>query len=203
MNTNEITLKNILKVTDEEQLQIKFHKMNSEDVVNKIKEKDLVKFKWIKWPKLYNEILKKIAEVLDLKIVKIIVDAWIKCDLLSKYKQVEEAKPGETTLIPIAEHSIDSQHHPHLEILMNDTIITEIEFEIKLTLHLKAIILKFQDKKLLEIHTGECSLSGNISCEKINVMDIESRKIELPGIIVVKNYQSKVKSLEEDELLIH
>lgn len=185
MSQDQITLKDIIGIKNDEQLNSKFTRMENLEILNKIKDKTVAKINLIQWPKLYNEILKKFAEALEIEIIDIIAGAWIKSNIFQKYKQVEDAQPDETVLIPVAEHSVNSKHSPYLEILLNEKSMAKINFEINLSIKLKGIILKIRNKKLKEIHTGECAVKVELNCENIKILDVESKSIKLLEIIPV------------------
>lgn len=190
MSTSQIALKHIFHIKDNKQLRSKFSEVERSKVITGLKENELIKVAGFHWHLLYTEILMKLNELLNIKVLDVFIDAWIKNDILKKHTQIKEASPDETILIPLAEHSIKSQHHPYLEILLNENVVAKVNFEIIVSFNVKGIILKIQNKKLIEISTGECMVEGDLICENIKIFEIELRKIELPGVIKLENGKS-------------
>ena len=187
MSPSQIALKHIFHIEDNKQLRSKFSEVERSKVITGLKENELIKVGGIHWHLLYTEILVKLNELLNIKVLDVFIDAWIKNDIFQKYTQIKEASPDETILIPLAEHSIKSQHHPYLEILLNENVVAKVNFEIIVSFYVKGIILKIQNEKLIEISTGECTVKGDLICENIKIFEIELRKIDLPGVIKLEN----------------
>jgi hypothetical protein len=119
------------------------------------------------WPSVFKEVEKKCPELLDIKLKDILVEAW------KKYNQVEQClKQGvenqdETFLVPLIQHSIISEHHPKIEIKVDEINLGTIDFEIKLELELEGIILKIKGSKITGVNKGSCKCKALLACEGI------------------------------------
>ena len=105
--------------------------------------------------------------------------------MLLKYTDKGKYSPNDIFLVPLAEHTIKSEHKPYLEILINDKSVGRIDFSINVALTLKGFILKIQDAKIKEIQTGTCKGRGTIQCEDIVIMEKETGSFPLPGSITL------------------
>ena len=74
------------------------------------------------------QIFEKLKDLLAIGIPDILVAAWNKYRILLKYLDREKYPPNESFLVPLAEHSITSEHHPYVEILVNDQPVGKICF---------------------------------------------------------------------------
>jgi hypothetical protein len=111
------------------------------------------------------------------------VKAWNKYRELLKYTDKEKYPPDVSVLVPLAEHTIKSEHKPYIEILINDKSVGKIDFNINISLTLKGIILKIRDGKIKEIQTGSCKGKGTIKCEDLVILEKETESFSLPGSI--------------------
>jgi hypothetical protein len=182
MPNDQATLNNFF-VYEEGLTKDQLSRMESAECVSLIKEKISEVAKEIKWDVAMREIVIKIVDLLDIPIPDILTKAWRKYVSLQEYLDKSEFSPDETFLIPLAEHMIESKHHPYIEILTNDVPIGKIEFEIDVSLKLKGIILKVKNRKIKEIQTGECEGRGSVKCENHIILEKKLGEISLPGSI--------------------
>jgi hypothetical protein len=157
-------------------------KIGASERLSSLKEKILEEAK-VKWPVAFGMVVEKISDLLDVKLLDIMVIAWGKYRSLQRYLDREKYPPGETFLVHLAEHTIKSEHHPSIQILVNDKLVGKIEFNIAISLMLKGIILKVQDGRIKEIITGTCKGKGTIKCEDYVILEKETESISLPGSI--------------------
>jgi len=138
----------------------------------------------LKWPPIVDQVADKIADLLNnITIKDIMVGAWSKYHYLDKYLDKSKYALDETILVPLAEHTIKSKHHPSIEILVNDHIVDEIKLDIAVVFKLKGIMLTIKDGKIRQIQTGTCKISGTVKCEQMILAKKELSTISLPGKI--------------------
>lgn len=137
----------------------------------------------VKWPAALGKIAEKVPDILDIGVPDILVSAWSKSRLLAKYRDREKYPPQETFLVPLAEHTINSEHHPFLEILVNGKSVGKIKFTITLSLKLEGIVLKIQDGRIREAATGTCQGKGALKYENHVILEKAAGSISLPGSI--------------------
>jgi len=109
--------------------------------------------------------------------------AWVKHGFLQKYVDKREYPPEETVVVYLAEHTIESKHHPYIEVLVNDKQVGKIGFEIIVALEIKGVGLSIQDGKIKEIQSGDCKGTGIIKCGNLVILKRDSVPISLPGSI--------------------
>ena len=183
MSQNLNTLNDIFKSENNKEVDTNFSKVENSEKLTKIKDDRQIFIKGIEWKILRKEILKKLVDLLDIEVVKIIVNSWIDNDFFQQINQIKDAEPNETIIIPLAQHTITSTHNPYLEIIYNGKVVHTINFEVNVDFHFKAVNLSFQDKKLKEISSGECNINGEFLCEKIKFLEAEIKKFNLPGML--------------------
>jgi hypothetical protein len=180
MDSSESTLNQFFSIQEKTLSKIKSSK--SMEALKKRVEKEVTA---IKWSAAFQEVIKQIEDLLNIRVVDIMTMAWNKYRALLKYTDKEKYSPNDTFLVPLAEHTIKSEHKPYLEILINDKSVGKIDFSINIALTLKGFILKIQDAKIKEIQTGTCKGKGTIKCEDVVIMEKETESFPLPGSIIL------------------
>jgi hypothetical protein len=150
--------------------------IESNKKVSTIKDR-IIKEAKVKWPIAFEIIIKKIAEILDIGILDIMAKAWSKYRILLKYADTEKYPSNETFLVPLVDHTVKSEHHPYIEILINGKPVGKINFTITLYLMIEGIILKVQGGRIKGIDTMTCKGKGTLQCENIPILEKTTRPI--------------------------
>jgi hypothetical protein len=160
----------------------KLSSLESKKKIASLKKRILKEVK-VKGPLILDSIIQKTIDMLDIKVLDIMIKAWNKYKILLKYRDRKKYPPNETFLVPLAEHTIQSEHRPSLDILVNDQPVGNIEFSITFSIMLEGIILKIQDGKIKGITTGTCKGKGTLACENVVILEKKTESIPLPGSI--------------------
>ena len=78
------------------------------------------------------DIATKIAELLEVPIPGIFVTSWKKSDAIRELLDESRKAPDAVMHLELAEHAINSQHKPYIEIRIKNTTVKKIEFTLKL-----------------------------------------------------------------------
>jgi hypothetical protein len=183
MNGAPLTLIQFFSLQNEALLPDRLSTLESSGQVSAVKEAAEKQAKGVGWGIIKDQIFEKLKDLLAVGIPDILVAAWNKYEILLKYLDREKYPPNESFLVPLAEHCITSEHHPYVEILVNDQPVGKIGFDIKVALTLEGIILKIQDGKIKEIFTGTCKGKGTISCDNVLILEEKTEAVPLPGSI--------------------
>jgi hypothetical protein len=139
--------------------------------------------KKIAWPVLFHEILDNLDLLLRLNYLDIIVRAWKKYGIFLRYVEPIHTSSDKIQKIFLAEHKIKSEHHPYIEIVINNKRISKIDVEISLVLMIKGIALEIQNRKLKKITAGTIRGSGTVKCENILILEKKTEELQLPGTL--------------------
>jgi hypothetical protein len=154
--------------------------------------------KTVDWPGVVEQIAEQVAVVLRLPIKKILVRAWQKEQVFEQYLDRSRYAPDETILLPLAEHTIHSEHHPRVKVLFNDRVIHTIVFDIALLLELDGFMLAIRDGKLMEVRTGKCKAEGRVNYGALTLLEKKSGEVPLPGTFNCGEEGLDLTRLEED-----
>ncbi|HXU39707.1 MAG TPA: hypothetical protein VN937_25360 [Blastocatellia bacterium] len=131
------------------------------------------------------ELAPKIGELFDIPISDVLLSSWKKATEVQALLYKSKASPDETFFAGLAEHTIDSEHHPYIEITIKGQPIRKIEFVARLFLKLNSFVLKIQQGDIKEIQTGTCEIGGTLDYEGVRIAEKKFEKISLPGTVVV------------------
>ncbi len=149
-----------------------------------IKEKMSKELKGIPIPeKFFEEIFKQLSDLLNIDIRAIILSVWSKSGEFQKYLDARNYSPDETVLVPLAEHTITSEHNPSLKSFLNKIPLGKMTFHINIELTLKGVIAKIQNGKLWGGSIGSCAGKGSITFGDKHILEKESQPILLPATI--------------------
>ena len=109
--------------------------------------------------------------------------AWRKYGALAEYTDPSRHPPEEVALVPLADHTVRSDHHPYLEVLIDDRPIGKITFDITLAVTLRGFELKLQGGKIKAIQTGSWQGKAGVALEKAVIYEKTLDEIRLPGSI--------------------
>jgi hypothetical protein len=135
------------------------------------------------WPMAIEEIYRKTADLLNISVLDLLVGGWNTYQGLKKYRDREKYAPTQSILVPLAEHTVKSEHHPHLEISINEEPAGTVDFEIRLTFIARGVILLIQDGRIKGAKTGEIKGKGSLTCEGTLLLEQDFRPIQLPGSV--------------------
>ena len=150
-----------------------------------VREKMTKHLKGIHVPeKFFEEVFKQLSEVLHIDIRALLLSVWGKSEEFGKFLNTENYPPDEIVLVPLAEHTVKSEHDPSLKSFVDQIPLGEIKFHVSVELVLKGVIIKIQDGKIMGGALGSCEGKGVITYGHDHVLiEKESEPWELPGSI--------------------
>jgi hypothetical protein len=129
------------------------------------------------------DVAAKVGELLDIPIPDIFLASWEKANVLRALLDESRKEPETAMQLELAEHTINSQHHPSIEVRIQNTPVKKIEFTVRLAFKLKGFVLKIQNGAIKEMKTGACEVKGTIEYQGLIIAEKELAPIHLPGSI--------------------
>ena len=139
----------------------------------------------VKFPAALHDLGPKICELFNVPLPDVMVTSWKKVGGLQALLEKSRNAPDEVMYLELAQHSINSEHKPHLEMRIKDLPIKKIEFLVKLVFNLKGFVLKIKAGAIQEIQTGACEVKGTISYAGNVIVEKKLTPIKLPGTVRV------------------
>ena len=129
----------------------------------------------------FEQMIKQVSELLNIDVGTILGSAWSKYEEFLEYRDQEKYPPEEIVLVPLAEHTIISEHAPCLRPQINKVSLGEIKFDISLELALKGVILKIQNGKIMEATLGSCEGKGSVKHGDFSILERQTEPFSVPG----------------------
>ncbi len=137
----------------------------------------------ISFKSVRKELDAKIGEVLNTGIDDVLIAAWKKYRGFQDYADPQKHPPEETILVPLAKHTIQSAHRPHVDLKIKDMQIGSVQLDVRLALELEGVVLKVQAGRILDVRAGSCKASGSLKCSvesKVGAKELLSLEKETP-----------------------
>ena len=125
----------------------------------------------------------KIGELFDIPIPDVLLSSWKKATEVQALLYRSKGSPDETFFAGLAEHTINSEHHPSVEIKIKEQTVKKIEFTMRLFFKLNSFVLKIQKGDIKEIQTGTCEAGGTLEYEGVRIAEKRFEPISLPGSV--------------------
>jgi hypothetical protein len=131
----------------------------------------------------YKLVIKQVSDLLRIDVRDILARGWSKYSEFLEYLNKDKYPPGEPAFVPLAKHTIVSEHSPSLKPVINKITLGEIQFTVHLEFLLKGAVLKIDDGKIMEARIGTCEGKGNVQYGGFTILEAKSQPVEFPGSI--------------------
>jgi len=133
------------------------------------------------------DVAAKIAELLEVPIPGIFVTSWKKSEAIRELLDESRKTPDAIMHLELAEHTINSQHKPYIEIRIKNTTVKKIEFTLKLLFKLQGFILRIQNGAIREMQAGTCEIKGTLEYQGLAILEKKLAPINLPATIPLES----------------
>lgn len=176
MSDQLLTLRTIFSVThDEATNQI------LEGVKGKIWE-DVSLPRWL-WKAAAGKVAGALDGILALPLGDILCAGWNTHRKYEKYTDSKRYPAGNEYEEDEGPFSIDSEHTPHVQLMVNGVEKGDVKFPITLKLDFSGARLVIGNGRFQALKPGTCTASGKLCCETAVLKELKSSPLVLPGII--------------------
>jgi len=143
--------------------------------------------KGIPWSAVKETIGEKVAELLDVSLLDVISSGWKKLAEVMEYADTAKYPPRETSLVPLVEHKVKSEHHPYIEVLVKGSPVGKVQFDIQLTLTIEGLVLRIENAMIKSIQAGTLKGKGSIALGGSTLAEKSFPPCSLPGTLHLGN----------------
>jgi len=129
------------------------------------------------WNTFVDGLRNSIASNFDMSVGGILAAAWSKGSELQKYLN----NPEDTNYLRLAEHTVNSDHKPEVEVLINEKSVAKFQFEVEFKLDIHGANLMIHNGMIKKIVAVSGKGSCTISYKGHELFNKESQNIDLPG----------------------
>lgn len=126
-----------------------------------------------------------ISEMLDIDVADIFIGAWTKLSELREYRDEARHPPDETALVPLLGHTVRSRHQPTIRIFSGQVEIAKLRFDVEVKFVVSAATLKIRKGRIMEIASGEYTMSGQVALAGKTLLEKTSRPYKIPGRVTL------------------
>ena len=140
-----------------------------------------------------NTVSDKLKDALDVSINQILLSAWSQHrDLVNDLERSRKLK-GETILVPLADHTIRSTHHPAVEVMVNDRRVAAFKFNANLMMRIQKAVLRVEGGEVIGVESGAWNGVGQLKCGPVTLVEHETKEFALPKTLDQRPEQPSVK----------
>jgi hypothetical protein len=139
----------------------------------------------VDWRELSSDIEQELEQVFDVRLIDLLASAWKDYRALGECADPIAHPANEMISLPMIDHSIETALQPCVDVIIGTRPPVRITFAITCELEFKGLVLKIQDATIRAICVGSCRAKASIKCDGITVIRRESKKLNLPGRIVL------------------
>jgi hypothetical protein len=127
------------------------------------------------------DVAEKVAELLEIPLPDIFLSSWRKAESIKALLDESKQTPETVISTELGDHTINSEHRPHIEVRIQNKTVRKIEFTLKLSFHLKGFVLNIRDGAVRGIQTGSCEAKGKLEYQGLVIAEKKLSPINLPG----------------------
>jgi len=149
-----------------------------------------------------NTVAEKLRDALEVSINQILLSAWSQHrDLAGDLERSQQLK-GESLLVPLADHTIRSTHHPAVEVMVNDRRVAAFKFNANLMMRIRRAIVRVEAGEVVGVESGAWHGVGQLKCGPVTLVEHETKEYGLPKNLSQKPARSpsKPKARAEPEV---
>ena len=182
MENSQTTLNHFFST--QEFIEKKLDDLEKSEQFNSLKENMGKALKGVTLPSgFYKLVIKQVSDLLKIDVHDILARGWRKYSEFLPYLNKDDYPPDKPAYVPLAEHTVVSEHSPSLNPVINNFSLGEIKFTINLEFLLKGAVLKIEDGKIMEAMIGTCEGKGNVQYGGFTILEMEGKEIAFPGSI--------------------
>lgn len=150
-----------------------------------IEERIGQEIKGIKWSAAMSDLVPKICDLLEIKVDGVLLTAWKKASEIKAVLEKSRQTPEETTYVELAEHTINSEHKPSIDVKLRGAKVKTIALLVQLGFKLRGFVLKIKNGGIVEMQAGQCEVKGTIKFSGLTIAEKKLAPIKLPLVIPV------------------
>ena len=132
---------------------------------------------------MFAEVVKAANEFLDGGIPSIIESAWTTAHALPGITDAAKHDPHELVVVPLVTHSINSIQQPYVDVLVANTPLGRVGFEINIALTLAGAISPCETARSSSSVSARVEAAAAVSCEGIVIAKRALSSVRLPAVM--------------------
>jgi hypothetical protein len=106
-------------------------------------------------------------EVLDIPFSDVLTAAWSRYSELMQAAELTRADHGRREDVVLAEHTVTSEHHPHVDVLVDDTLVASIHLQVELLCTVRALTVAVERAAIVEVGSGSAHVELTVGTDDV------------------------------------
>jgi hypothetical protein len=138
-------------------------------------------------------------EVLDIPYADVLTGAWSRYSELMQAAQLTRADPGRREDVVLAEHTVTSEHHPQVDVLVDDTLVASIHLQVELVCTVRALTVAVERGAIVEVGSGSAHVELSVGTDEVPLW---TREHEFDVTAVVKLREGGIPLLPHQRTIV-
>jgi hypothetical protein len=138
-------------------------------------------------------------EVLDIPLSDVLTGAWSRYTELMQAVQLTRVDPGRREDVLLAEHTITSEHHPKVDVLVDDTLVASIRLQVELVCTVRALTVAVERGAIVEVGSGNAHIELSVGTDEVALW---RREHEFDVTAVVKLREGGIPLLPHQRTIV-
>ena len=178
--TNGRNLEQLFQVS---KVSLKAH-LDNADLLQSIRDDKHEFSNWMEqthWSGLSDEMAAHLTKYLQVNLIGIFAEAWVKFAELRKRAQETNQDDTATSNVGLADHEFTYDVKPCLDIELNGKKVGEVPFRIAAHFHVSGLELGLRKGCVHHVRTGKCAFTGALSLAEKELWRSPAVTLDLPG----------------------
>lgn len=105
-------------------------------------------------------------EALDIRFSDVLTGAWSRYVELMRAAELTRADPARREDVVLAEHTITAEHRPHVDVLVDDTLVASIELQIDVIATVRAVTVAVERAAIVEVASGSAHVELTVGVDE-------------------------------------
>jgi hypothetical protein len=138
-------------------------------------------------------------EVLDIPFSDVLTGAWSRYSELMQAAQLTRADPGRREDVVLAEHTVTSEHHPHVDVLVDDTLVASVRMQVELVCTVRTLTVAVERGAIVEVGSGSAHVAVSVGTDEVPLW---TREHEFDVTAVVKLREGGIPLLPHQRAIV-
>ena len=128
---------------------------------------------------------KGLETALDVPISSMLVGAWDRArELRAAIQQTRDAD-NEAVLLPLLDHTITSDHRPHVDVVLSGAPIARLVFPLTVAFQLEGIVLRIAKGRIADVLAGRMTVKATLKFAEFVLIEKALPPITIPGTLAL------------------
>jgi hypothetical protein len=135
------------------------------------------------WVSLTHAIAGKVSEILRVPFTTILARAWKDLKEVRAAMETTRQSPDRTEEVVLADHSVESEHKPYLDLYQNGKRIGRIPFTVSVEIEVRGLLLEIGEGAIRKMTSGDVRIKGTLKVAEFTLVEKASQRVRLAGEI--------------------